>query len=404
MSARAWTTAKAIDVLSDMKRGDWGLSERQAGAVAVRVIRGTDFPQAAANHLSGAPIRNLTMGRYESRRLRCGDLLIEMSGGSEKQATGRALLVTESLLASADYPVGYSNFVMRIRPPDTVDPEFVWLQWQYLYHRGRTRIYERRTTGIRNFKLDAFLDNEELVIPPLPEQRAIAHALRAVQRAREQTEQAVEAARQLKRSLTRHLLTHGTLAPASDTETQSAGLGEMPATWVARPLGEVATLQRGCDLPAAQRDTGPYPVLGSNGRVGSHATAIARGPGVLVGRTGSVGNVVWADSDYWPLNTTLWVKDFHGNDPRFVYYLLSAFDFRSYASRVSVPALNRNLVHPVTVGVPPLTQQRHIAAILDASGAKISAEVGRRDALDALFRSLLNALMTGRLRVNVARG
>jgi type I restriction enzyme S subunit len=107
-------------------------------------------------------------------------------------------------------------------------------------------------------------------------------------------------------------------------------------------------------------------VVGSNGIVGYHGEFKACGPGVFVGRSGSVGKVSRVQTDYWPLNTTLWVRDFHGNDPSFVYYLLSGIDFRRYASGVSVPTLNRNLVHPIEVIVPPLHEQKSIAQSLDS--------------------------------------
>jgi type I restriction enzyme S subunit len=137
-----------------------------------------------------------------------------------------------------------------------------------------------------------------------------------------------------------------------------------PEHWQAMQLGDVATLQRGIDLPRDQRRNGPYPVVGSNGVVGYHSEYRAHGPGVFVGRSGSVGKVAWIEEDYWPLNTTLWVKDFHGNDPGFVYYLLSQIDFGKYTAGVSVPTLNRNLVHPIRVAVPPAPEQKAIASVL----------------------------------------
>ena len=87
---------------------------------------------------------------------------------------------------------------------------------------------------------------------------------------------------------------------------------ELPEKWRWMPLGEVVTLQRGVDLPVDERLPGSFPVIGSNGIVGSHSKFVAHGPGVIVGRSGSVGKVIWIDEKYWPLNTSLWVKDFHG--------------------------------------------------------------------------------------------
>src|SRR6185437_15951470 len=104
----------------------------------------------------------------------------------------------------------------------------------------------------------------------------------------------------------------------------------------------VVTLQRGKDLPVQERLHGSVPVIGSSGVVGCHSDFVACGQGVLVGRSGSVGSVTWAEGQYWPLNTTLWVSDFHGNDPKFVFYFLRFLDLGKFTAGVSVPTLNRN--------------------------------------------------------------
>mgnify|MGYP002717034058 CR=1 FL=1 len=93
---------------------------------------------------------------------------------------------------------------------------------------------------------------------------------------------------------------------------------------------------------------------------------------MVTGRSGSIGNVFFIEEDFWPLNTTLYVKDFHGNDPRFVFHLLRKFDLRQFAGGVGVPTLNRNSVHGELVGVPSLPEQKHIVAILDEAFAGIA--------------------------------
>lgn len=138
----------------------------------------------------------------------------------------------------------------------------------------------------------------------------------------------------------------------------------MPPSWLFLPLGNAVTLSRGIDLPVQERSEGIYPVIGSNGVVGHHSSMAARGPGVVVGRSGSVGEVAYIEEDYWPLNTTLWVTDFHGNDPRFISYFLRFLNLGRFTGGVSVPTLNRNVLHKIKVGLPPVTQQRAIATIL----------------------------------------
>jgi type I restriction enzyme S subunit len=143
----------------------------------------------------------------------------------------------------------------------------------------------------------------------------------------------------------------------------------LPSDWQMKPLKEVATLQRGFDLPVNDRVEGDVPVFAANGPVGTHNVAKIKGPGVVTGRSGTLGKVHLVESDYWPLNTALWVKDFHGNDPNWVFRLLSWMKLEDHTRGTGVPTLNRNLVHVVEVPLPPLAEQRRIAAILDKADA-----------------------------------
>lgn len=127
-------------------------------------------------------------------------------------------------------------------------------------------------------------------------------------------------------------------------------MGLIPARWKVVPLEQVATLQRGFDITKREQTAGPYPVVSSSGPQSTHAEFKVRAPGVLVGRKGSVGAVHFVDLDFWPHDTTLWVKDFHGHSPEFVFRLLERFDFTGYITGVANPTLNRNHVHPARVG------------------------------------------------------
>jgi len=164
------------------------------------------------------------------------------------------------------------------------------------------------------------------------------------------------------------------------------------SVWERMPLGEFVTLQRGHDLPDPQRRAGEVPVLGSFGVTGWHDEARAPGPGVTVGRSGaSFGVVSYSPVDFWPLNTALYVIDFHGNDERFAYYLLCQFDFRAYNSGSAQPSLNRNFVHPMPVLVPPLPEQRAIAHILGTLDDKIEIIRRMNETLEALARALFKS-------------
>ena len=115
------------------------------------------------------------------------------------------------------------------------------------------------------------------------------------------------------------------------------------------PLTQTITLQRGFDLPETSRQPGTTPVVASTGIIGYHNEPRVQGPGVVIGRSGSIGGGQYIESDFWPLNTTLWVKDFNGHDPRFVYFMLRCIDFSRFNAGAGVPTLNRNHLSSVLV-------------------------------------------------------
>ncbi len=162
--------------------------------------------------------------------------------------------------------------------------------------------------------------------------------------------------------------------------------------WNRMLLGDFVTLQRGHDLPEDERRPGRVPILGSFGITGYHDEARATGPGVTVGRSGaSFGVVSYSPVDFWPLNTALYVVDFHGNDERFAYYFLQQLDFKRYNSGSAQPSLNRNFIHPIPVEVPPLPEQRAIARILGTLDDKIELNRRMNQTLEAIARALFKS-------------
>ena len=157
--------------------------------------------------------------------------------------------------------------------------------------------------------------------------------------------------------------------------------------WRETTLGEVLTLQRGFDLPARDRVDGPYPIVSSSGITGFHAVAKVQPPGVVIGRYGSLGSVHWITEPYWPHNTALWVKDFKGNDPRLVSYLLRTISHDGSAA-AAVPGVNRNRLHRLPVRVPLAPVQHRIAAVLSAFDELIAINERRIELLEELARSI----------------
>ena len=123
---------------------------------------------------------------------------------------------------------------------------------------------------------------------------------------------------------------------------------------------EIITLQRGFDLPEQSRIVGSFPLFAASGFSDRINAFKVRGPGVITGRSGTIGKVFYTDEDFWPLNTTLFVKDFHGNNPKYISYWLSRFELTKYANGASVPTLNRNELNGLECVVHDLIAQQHI--------------------------------------------
>jgi type I restriction enzyme S subunit len=170
--------------------------------------------------------------------------------------------------------------------------------------------------------------------------------------------------------------------------------------WETRPLGEVAPLQRGFDLPTSMLQHGPYPVVYSNGVLNHHSAFQAKGPGVVTGRSGTIGKVTFVQQDFWPHNTTLWVTSFKGNNPRFVSYLYTRIGLDRFATGSGVPTLNRNDVHAFKVRIPTTNnEQTAIASVLSNMDAEITSLEARREKTRALKQGMMQELLTGRIRL-----
>jgi type I restriction enzyme S subunit len=135
--------------------------------------------------------------------------------------------------------------------------------------------------------------------------------------------------------------------------------------WITEEFNDFIKLNRGFDLPNDKIKEGPYPVVASTEIKAHHDTFKVKAPGVVTGRSGSLGTVQYVKKDFWPLNTSLYVKDFKGNNPSFVYYYLKTMHLELYNSGAGVPTLNQNHLHHIKVVVPEAAaDQKRIAFIL----------------------------------------
>ena len=239
------------------------------------------------------------------------------------------------------------------------------------------------------------LGDRLIPLPPLPEQKKIAHILSTVQRAIEAQERIIQTTTELKKALMHKLFTEGLRnEPQKQTE-----IGSIPKSWSVLPFDQFVTLQRGHDLRKQDFRQGLVPVIGATQVIGYHDTANVKAPGVTVVRSGSsAGKPLFIAEDFWAHNVLLYVKDFQGNHPKFVYYKIIDLDLTQYRQGVAVPTLNRNTFSSVDLALPSPSEQQDIADALDAVGNKTEIASRKKAKLQDLFCTLLQELMTAKLR------
>ena len=173
----------------------------------------------------------------------------------------------------------------------------------------------------------------------------------------------------------------------------------VPEGWEPKPLGEVLTLQRGFDLPLRDRKEGEVPIYASTGVNGFHNEAKVKAPGLITGRSGSLGQVMLVLEDFWPLNTALWVKEFRQVDAFFAYFLLGAMSLEKYNGGSAVPTLNRNDVHRIEVVLPKEKILRDFTDIVSPSFTQQKNLRLYNDKLTQARDLLLPKLMSGDITV-----
>ena len=158
---------------------------------------------------------------------------------------------------------------------------------------------------------------------------------------------------------------------------------------VPKRLGDLINLKRGYDLPENQRREGPYPVISSAGITGYHDDYMVEGVGVVTGRYGTLGEMYYVDGKYWPHNTALYVTTFKGNDPKYIYYLLSCLGRIRTSDKSAVPGVNRNELHEMAIpAITDRNQQKKIAAVLSALDTKIDCNNRINAELEAMAKTL----------------
>lgn len=162
-----WSTGTFSELIKSTINGDWG-KEAPIGNNTEKVycIRGADIPEVKAGNKGKMPTRYILPKNYVAKQLTAGDIVVEISGGSPTQSTGRCTAITQSLLDRYDSGMVCTNFCKALKPKEGYSL-FIYYYWQYMYGKGVFFSYENGTTGIKNLDFSGFIETETILIPPV---------------------------------------------------------------------------------------------------------------------------------------------------------------------------------------------------------------------------------------------
>ena len=195
-----------------------------------------------------------------------------------------------------------------------------------------------------------------------------------------------------------------TLEAMAETLFRQWFVEEAQEDWEGGKVGDLFVLQRGFDLPTQNRTKGIYPIYAASGYSGGHIESKVKAPGVTTGRSGLLGKVFFVMDDFWPLNTSLYIKEFRVGTPLFSYFFLKGLDLESFNAGSAVPTLNRNHVHEESTMIPPQKLIRDFEKTALPFYLKIRKNEIQLKTLKTLRDTLLPKLMSGEVRVDYTPG
>ncbi len=378
------------------------------------VVRNTNFTSDGYLDLTDVAVLPIEQRHLKKKSLKWGDIVIERSGGGPEQPVGRVVFFDLN-----DGTYCFSNFTSRLRVIDknTIYPTYLFFYLLYFHDSGQTRKLQKRTTGIRNLIFGDYKESR-IPLPALPEQRAIAHILQTIQKAKFTHQREIELERERKAALMDHLFSHGTKGePRKQTE-----IGEIPESWEATRLAEVVIFtKKPRDLRYSEYNEIPFVpmelipiakpfsqefILKTNDELKS-GTYFEPGDILLPKITPSFENgkqcIIKELPTPFGIATTevIPIREVEGvSDISYLFYYLLLPNIRiSLAGKMQGTTgrqrLSKNALVNLQIPLPPLPEQRAIAAVFQAIDEKTAALEREVEHLDELFHTMLDELMTG---------
>jgi len=407
------TTTLENEKLFEFTNGLW--KGKKAPFAAAKVIRNTNFNNDGTLSLDDVAELDVEEKQFIKRQLSGGDIILERSGGGPKQPVGRVVFFD---LKEVNY--SFSNFTTRIRVKDInkIQPKYILYYLLHFYNRGCTYELQQRTTGIRNLNFKDY-KKIQVPLPSLTEQQKIAFILSKMQQAIKQQHKIIETTRELKKSIMNKLFTEG-LHGEEQKETE---IGFMPKSWRIETVINIVekTKQKNpsqtpeltfkyIDVSGISNEF--YKIIKYRTYNGSNAPSRAR-------KLVQTDDVLFATVRPTLRRMACIDEKYNGEicstafcvlrskksilSSLYLYYCVQRDEFIEELAKLqrgaSYPAITDNDVKRQQIPLPSFREQNEITDILSSIDKKISQVESKKQTLQALFRTMLNQLMTGKVRV-----
>ena len=366
MSKHGWTYKKLGDLTTTIN-GLW--TGKKPPFVNVAVVRNTNFTKDCKLDMTNVAFLNVEQNQYVTRKLYPGDIIVEKSGGSDKQPVGRPVLFNIS-----DGEYSFSNFTSTLRiSTNEISSTFLHKVLFAKYLQGVTCKMQSKTTGIRNLNFKAY-KSLEIPVPPMGEQEAIVAELDKINSAIDE--------------LKLQVADLGTLAQATFYDMFGDPVTN-PKAWPVKKLGEVCFLKAGKNIKASELSQKPseglYPCYGGNGIRGYIAKKSHEGCFPIIGRQGALcGNVVLATGSFYATEHAVVCQPLEELNTIFLFFALKEMNLNQYAKGVAQPGLAVSSITPLFLPIPPMPLQQEFAArvkAIEEAKAELKAQMADMQAL-----------------------
>ena len=398
---------KVKDIIDQFIAGDWGEETcSNETPCAVTCVRGADIIPISEYNFSAIPIRYITQQSYLKNRLQVGDIIIEKSGGSPTQSTGRVSFVSQELLDSVGSVV-CSNFCTAFRVKKGWNPLYVYYYFQFIYNLGLFFNFEGKTSGLKNLQLDAAFAAIPIDDVSESTQNKIVAVLQGLEKKIALNRQINQNLEAMAKQLYDYWFVQFDFPNEEGKPYKSSGgkmiwneklKREIPNGWNNCTLQEFLTIKNGRDHKHLA--TGSHPVYGSGGEMRRVNEYLFSGESVLMPRKGTLNNIMYVNESFWTVDTMFYSEMKIVHSAKYVFFAIKDIDFTKWNSGTGLPSMTASTLYNISMIKPSDDLLKRFNDVLIPVFYKIKQT---KDECEKLIRQrdeLLPLLMNGQVSVN----